>query len=161
MPAAFIRPESWRDALRAIVWVGGATLLQRVAADCGFPRSDQSEDCRLRQGEAHAGWVLKVIMPREMTFKRDDRTEVLGLKRQAPPISGAATGQVLPAAGVAATSFAPFVARSTPKNGESDGFWTGAHWPWLFSREGAQPMVARAMGLENTASAIDNFPAGW
>jgi general secretion pathway protein N len=77
---------------------------------------------RLRQGEAHAGWVLKVIMPREMTFKRDDRTEVLGLKRQAPPISGAATGQVLPAAGVAATSFAPFVARSTPKNGESDGF---------------------------------------
>jgi hypothetical protein len=44
MPAAFVWPGSWRDALRAIVWVAGATLLQRVAAACGFPRSDQSED---------------------------------------------------------------------------------------------------------------------
>jgi general secretion pathway protein N len=51
------------------------------------------------------------------------RTEVLALKRQDSPVSGAATtpGLVLPAAGVAATSFAPFTPRSTPKNGESDG----------------------------------------
>jgi general secretion pathway protein N len=77
---------------------------------------------RLRQGEAHAGWVLSSVLPREVTFKKDDWTEVLALKRQDGAAGAPALpGLVMPAAGGADTSYAPFVPRSTPKNGESDG----------------------------------------
>jgi general secretion pathway protein N len=81
---------------------------------------------RLRQGETHAGWVVSSILPREVTFKKADRTEVVALKRQDGPagVAGApaaAPGPVVPTAGGADASFAPFVPRSTPKNGESDG----------------------------------------
>ena len=37
---------------------------------------------RLHQGESHAGWELSSVQPREVTFKKADRTEVLALKRQ-------------------------------------------------------------------------------
>jgi hypothetical protein len=36
----------------------------------------------LRQGESHAGWELSSVQPREVTFRKADRTEVLALKRQ-------------------------------------------------------------------------------
>jgi general secretion pathway protein N len=80
---------------------------------------------RLRQGEAHSGWVLGAIQPREVTFRKADRTEVLALKGQDAALAAAAgapaaPGLVVPAAGLN-TSFTPFVPRSTPKHGESDG----------------------------------------
>jgi general secretion pathway protein N len=74
---------------------------------------------RLRQGEAHAGWVVSSVLPREVTFKKADRTEVLALRREDGP-AGAPAVPVVPAMGVDA-SYAPFVPRSTPKHGESDG----------------------------------------
>ena len=82
---------------------------------------------RLRQGESLGGWSLTSVQPREVTFKQGDRSEVLALQR---PEAAAAPGiQAAPAdAGgkltmptTANTSFAPFVPRSVPKNGESDG----------------------------------------
>jgi len=78
---------------------------------------------RLRQGEAHAGWVLSSVLPREVTFKKADRTEVLALKRQDGPagVPGTPMVPVVPAAGPVDASYAPFVPRSTPKNGEPDG----------------------------------------
>jgi general secretion pathway protein N len=80
---------------------------------------------RLHQGESHAGWELSSVQPREVTFRKADRTEVLGLKRQDGPagVAGApaAPGLVVPAAAGGNTSYAPFVPRSIPKSGESDG----------------------------------------
>jgi general secretion pathway protein N len=82
---------------------------------------------RLRSGDEHAGWVLSSVQGREVTLKKAEQTEVLALQRQDGP--GAPGVQAIPgvpppipaaAAGVAG-SFAPFVPRSTPKNGESDG----------------------------------------
>lgn len=83
---------------------------------------------RLRQGESLGGWSLTEVLPREVTFKQGDRSEVLALQRPdgtAVAPSAAATapadaGQLMMPA-TTDTSFAPFVPRSTPKNGESDG----------------------------------------
>jgi general secretion pathway protein N len=96
----------------------GAVVGDSDAIAVFFDRTSQ-KIVRLRQGEAHAGWVLSSVQAREVTLKKADRTETLGLK--------AAEGlPVLPAptaigAGATDTSYAPFVPRSTPKNGESDG----------------------------------------
>jgi general secretion pathway protein N len=86
---------------------------------------------RLRAGEAHAGWVLSSVLPREVTLKKAEQTEVLVLQRpdtSAAPVpgiaasSGAAGLPALPAQTmIGGTGFAPFVPRSTPKNGEPDG----------------------------------------
>ena len=80
---------------------------------------------RLHLGESHAGWELSSVQPREVTFRKADRTEVLVLKRQDGPAgvadAPAAPGLVVPAAAGGNTSYAPFVPRSTPRNGESDG----------------------------------------
>jgi general secretion pathway protein N len=79
---------------------------------------------RLRAGDAHAGWVLSSVLPREVTLKKADQTEVLALQRQDGPGSPGIPGMPPPmpaAAGGVAGSYAPFVPRSTPKNGESDG----------------------------------------
>ncbi len=78
---------------------------------------------RLRAGEAHAGWVLSAVQRREVTLKKDGQTEILMLQRpNGPP--GAPNVPPMPApaaAGGVFGSYAPFVPRSTPKNGESDG----------------------------------------
>ena len=88
---------------------------------------------RLRQGESRSGWSLSAVQPREVTLKQGDRSEVLVLQRldtplapPPPPGVPAAAGApvesgklVAPATGD--LSFAPFVPRSTPKNGEPDG----------------------------------------
>lgn len=83
---------------------------------------------RLRQGEAHAGWVLDLVQGREVTLKKADRSEILGLQRAEVPaaspgaaIPPSAAAPALPAAGGVDVSYAPFTPRSTPKNGESDG----------------------------------------
>jgi general secretion pathway protein N len=76
---------------------------------------------RLRQGDAHAGWTLQSVLQREVTLKKADQTNVLVLQRQDSP--GPRGAPVLPTQATGGTdgSYAPFVARSTPKNGESDG----------------------------------------
>jgi general secretion pathway protein N len=79
---------------------------------------------RLRQGESLGGWSLTSVQPREVTFKQGERSEVLALQR--PDAAAAASppadaGGKLTMPGPADPSFAPFVPRSTPKNGESDG----------------------------------------
>jgi general secretion pathway protein N len=80
---------------------------------------------RLRQGEAHSGWVLSSVQGREVTLKKAERNEVLMLQRQEAPVAGVSTpalpGPVIPAASNSTTSFAPFTPRSAPKNGEADG----------------------------------------
>jgi len=83
---------------------------------------------RLRAGEAHAGWVLSSVLRREVTLKKAGQTEVLVLQRPdtspapAPGIAASPGAGGLPAQTViGGAGFAPFVPRSTPKNGESDG----------------------------------------
>lgn len=79
---------------------------------------------RLRPGEAHAGWVLNAVARREVTLRKDDRSETIELKSADVPLQGGVSA--LPAAapsnaGPLDTNFAPFIPRSAPKNGESDG----------------------------------------
>ncbi|MGY3034676.1 general secretion pathway protein N [Bradyrhizobium sp. USDA 4354] len=86
-------------------------------------RTDQKV-VRLRQGDTLGGWSLISVQPREVTFKQGERSEVLALQRPdaaapaSPPADG---GGKLTMPSPADPSFAPFVPRSTPKNGESDG----------------------------------------
>ncbi len=79
---------------------------------------------RLRAGEAHAGWVLSSVLRREVTLKKDEQTETLVLQRPGDPTASPGIPSIplpMPAAAGAVGSYAPFVPRSTPKNGESDG----------------------------------------
>jgi general secretion pathway protein N len=74
---------------------------------------------RMRRGDVYAGWQLGSIAGREATLKNGDRTETVVMVREAPtaPMESAPP----PPAVVSGTSFAPFIPRSTPKNGEHDG----------------------------------------
>jgi general secretion pathway protein N len=93
-------------------------------------RTDQKV-VRMRQGETVGGWSLTSVQPREVTFKQGDRSEVLALQRPdgttAPAPSPATAAAPADGGGQltmptnANTSFAPFVPRATPKNGEADG----------------------------------------
>jgi general secretion pathway protein N len=79
---------------------------------------------RLRPGETHAGWLLSSVLRREVTLKKADRVETIALKSTDAPAAQGVPGLPLPTAigaGPIDTNYAPFVARSTPKNGESDG----------------------------------------
>jgi general secretion pathway protein N len=78
---------------------------------------------RLRAGEAHGGWLLSSVLRREVTFTKDDRTEVLVLQRANSPASAIVPVVPPPAQVIGGTdgSYAPYIPRSTPKNGESDG----------------------------------------
>jgi general secretion pathway protein N len=102
----------------------GAVVGDDDAIAIFLDRSNQ-KIVRLRQGEAHSGWVLSSVQGREVTLKKSERSEVLVLQRQETPVAGpsmpALPSPVIPAASNSATSFAPFTPRSTPKNGESDG----------------------------------------
>ena len=91
-------------------------------------RTDQKV-VRLRQGESLGGWSLTSVQPREVTFKQGERSEVIVLQRPEGTTASAGSSATAPADGGgkltmptnASTSFAPFVPRSVPKNGESDG----------------------------------------
>jgi general secretion pathway protein N len=102
----------------------GAVVGESDAVAVFLDRTSQ-KIVRLRLGEDHAGWVLNSVQGREVTLKKADRSEVLGLQRPEGPaaVPGpvGAPAQIVPAAGGVGVSFAPFVPRSTPKNGESDG----------------------------------------
>jgi general secretion pathway protein N len=85
---------------------------------------------RLRPGESHGGWKLSGVESREVTFDKGNRSETLVLPRRegAPgaPTAGVPPGgepsmPAMPVAGIQGGSYAPFVPRHTPKNGESDG----------------------------------------
>jgi general secretion pathway protein N len=108
----------------------GAVVGEGDAIAILVDRTDQKV-VRLRQGESLGGWSLTSVQPREVTFKQGDRSEVLALQRPdgttAPAASPAAAaapadgGGKLTVPTTANTSFAPFVPRATPKNGEADG----------------------------------------
>jgi len=121
-------PPKPAEAAPPLVLVG-AVVGEDDAIAILLDRTDQKV-VRMRQGESRAGWSLSSVQAREVTFRQGDRTEVLTLQRpdtaSTPPVPaiagvppGAAGGLTMPAAGD--TAFAPFVPRSTPKNGESDG----------------------------------------
>ncbi|WP_431204235.1 hypothetical protein ACQ86E_03660 [Bradyrhizobium betae] len=105
----------------------GAVVGEGDAIAIFVNRADQKV-VRLRQGESLGGWSLTEVQPREVTFKQGDRSEVLALQRldgtaAAPPAAATAPADAgkLTMPTTTDTSFAPFVPRSTPKNGESDG----------------------------------------
>jgi len=93
------------------------------------PSSSTSQKIvRLRQGDSHAGWLLSSVQGREVTIKKADQSEVLGLQRQVgaarvpgTPTVPVAPVPIIPAAAGFNTPYSPFVPRSTPKNGQSDG----------------------------------------
>jgi general secretion pathway protein N len=80
---------------------------------------------RLRTGETHLGWELGSVLPREVTLRKADQVEVLALQRPAdsPAAAGSPVLPIQPAQVVqpANGGYVPFIPRSTPKNGESDG----------------------------------------
>ena len=101
----------------------GAVVGDSDAIAVFFDRTSQ-KIVRLRPGESHAGWLLSSVLPREVTLEKADRAEVLVLK--SPDVSPGVPGlPVLPAQTIGGTttdaSYAPYVPRSTPKNGEADG----------------------------------------
>ena len=100
----------------------GAVVGENEAIAVFVDRTNQ-QFIRLHQGDSHAGWELSSVLPREVTFKKADRTEVLVLKRQDGP-AGVPGVPAMPALIPGATgpnSYAPFIPRSTPKRGEPDG----------------------------------------
>jgi general secretion pathway protein N len=71
------------------------------------------------------GWELSSVLPREVTLRKADQVEVLALQRPAdsPAAAGSPVLPIQPAQVVqpANGGYVPFIPRSTPKNGESDG----------------------------------------
>jgi general secretion pathway protein N len=114
--------EPERPALALI----GAVVGDSAAIAVFLDRTNQ-KIVRLRSGDTHAGWVLSSVQGREVTLKKAEQTEVLVLQRQDGPGSPGIPGIAgLPppmpaAAGGVESSYTPFVPRSTPKNGQSDG----------------------------------------
>lgn len=120
------QPEKQAEPDRPALTLIGAVVGDSDAIAVFLDQANQKV-VRLRQGDAHSGWVLSAVQGREVTLKKADRSETLALQRQeptagGPPVPGAvAPGPILPASGGFDTSYAPFTPRSTPKNGDSDG----------------------------------------
>jgi general secretion pathway protein N len=100
----------------------GAVVGDRDAIAVFLDRASR-EIVRLRTGQSHSGWELSSILRREVTLRKADQVEVIALQRSdGPPAPPAIPGYpVQPAPAAGGTSYAPFIPRSTPKNGESDG----------------------------------------
>lgn len=101
----------------------GAVVGDSDAIAVFLDRTDQ-KIVRLRSGDTHAGWALSSVKGREVTLKKAEQTEVLVLQRQDGPGFARIPGSPLtmPAAvGGVESNYTPFVPRSTPKNGKSDG----------------------------------------
>ncbi|KJC34235.1 hypothetical protein UB31_39305 [Bradyrhizobium sp. LTSP849] len=126
---ANVAPPKPVDAPPPLLLVG-AVVGEGDAIAILVNRTDQKV-VRLRQGESLGGWSLTSVQPREVTLKQGDRSEVLALQRSdgttapaGPPAVATAPADAdgkLTMPTTANTSFAPFVPRSVPKNGESDG----------------------------------------
>ncbi|WP_375414336.1 hypothetical protein [uncultured Bradyrhizobium sp.] len=103
----------------------GAVVGESDAIAVFLDRTNQGV-VRLRTGETHSGWELSSVLPREVTLKKADQVEVLALQRP-DGLPGPAGGSGLPMQPVEAVQpaqnggYAPFIPRSVPKNGESDG----------------------------------------
>lgn len=111
-------PQKAAEPDRSTLALIGAVVGDSDAIAVFFDRASQ-KIVRLRQGDTHAGWVLSSIQGREVTLKKAERTETLGLKAaDGVPVMPAPTAI---GAGPTGTSYAPFIPRSTPKNGEHDG----------------------------------------
>jgi general secretion pathway protein N len=111
--------EPERPALALI----GAVVGDSDAIAVFIDRTNQ-KIVRLRTGDTHAGWVLSSVLRREVTLKKAEQTEVLELQRPDGPPGSPGIPDVQPAIPTISSldgTFAPFVPRSTPKNGESDG----------------------------------------
>jgi general secretion pathway protein N len=87
---------------------------------------------RLRRGQDYSGWVLNSVKGREATLQKDRETAVFALPAPGADDTPAASVPTPQSSAAAAPSghlikpqnpgdFAPFVPRSTPKNGASDG----------------------------------------
>jgi len=117
-------PQKAAEPERPPLTLIGAVVGDSDAIAVFMDRTNQ-KFVRLRQGDSHGGWVLSSVLPREVTLKKADRSEVLALQRQEGPAGLAGIpqmpGPVMPTAGGVDLSYAPFIPRSTPKNGESDG----------------------------------------
>jgi len=117
-------PQKAAEPERPLLALIGAVVGDNDAIAVFLDRTNQ-KIVRLRQGETHAGWTLSSVLRREVTLKKADRTEVLALQRPDGPTGVAGLpggpGLLVPAAGGADGSYAPFIPRSTPKNGEADG----------------------------------------
>lgn len=108
----------------------GAVVGEADAIAVFLDRTNQAV-VRLRTGEAHSGWELSSVLPREVTLKKADQVEVLALQRPDGSPGGAASvtgggassgAPILPAQITGGNGgYAPFIPRSTPKNGEPDG----------------------------------------
>ena len=117
VPAAQNASEPERPPLALI----GAVVGDSDSIAIFFDRTSQ-KIVRLRQGETHAGWVLSVVQGREVTLKKAEQTEILALKaNDAPPGPPILPMPTAIGAGPTDGSYAPFIPRSTPKNGEHDG----------------------------------------
>jgi general secretion pathway protein N len=100
----------------------GAVVGDRDAIAVFLDQTNQAI-VRLRTGETHSGWELSSILRREVTLKKADQVEVLVLQRpDGTPAPAAGSGlPIRPAQITGGGGYAPFIPRSTPKNGESDG----------------------------------------
>jgi general secretion pathway protein N len=79
---------------------------------------------RLRTGQDYGGWVLNSVKGREAILKKEDESWVFVLPAanataSPPGADPAVTGE--PAPMPSGGDYAPFVPRSTPKNGQHDG----------------------------------------
>jgi general secretion pathway protein N len=115
-PVAQKEPELEFPALELIGVVVGDNEAIAVFLDRG-----SRGIVRLRAGDAYAGWMLSSVLPRAVTIKNADRMEVLSLQRRDQSASSNVQPPPVPASGATDSSYAPFVPRSTPKNGEPDG----------------------------------------
>jgi general secretion pathway protein N len=119
VPPTLASAEPERPPLALIGAVVGDSEAIAVFVD----RTNQ-KTVRLRQGETHAGWLLSSVLRREVTLTKADRTETIALKSSDVPVAAGAPVMPMPTAigaGPTDNSYAPFVPRSTPKNGEHDG----------------------------------------
>jgi general secretion pathway protein N len=116
-------PQKTAEPERPPLTLIGAVVGDSDAIAVFLDRTNQ-KFIRLRRGEAYAGWVLSLLQRREVTLDKAGRTEVLALQH-----SDGAAGVAKPSdepglsgpIGGVDVSYAPFVPRSTPKNGAPDG----------------------------------------
>jgi general secretion pathway protein N len=138
-PVAPPPPPAERPSLTLIGAVIGQTESIAIFLD------PAREAIRLRTGQDYRGWVLNAVRNREAVLQKDDDTAIFALpppgaattasipfaaspapglppvaRPAAPGLPGPRTGEVMVVPSTVG-SFAPFIPRHTPKNGESDG----------------------------------------